>query len=98
MAKKKSKKPNVSAQALERARQELYSGDTAATAVIEEAPVADAPASAPPRPLKAKPAVTTEELSNEYAYVLSDLKSMFILAGVLFVAMVIVSLLIDMII
>jgi len=98
MAKKKSKKPNVSAQALERARQELYSGDTAATAVVDKAPAAGTPATTAPRPIKAKPAVTPEELSGEYAYVLSDLKSMFILAGVLFVAMVIVSLLIDMII
>jgi hypothetical protein len=103
MAKKKTgKRPNVSSDALERARRELYGGTgaPAADSANVKAPTAS------PRVAKSnskeayvitstKHTMTYEELASEYGYVLRDLRSMARLAGVLFVAMIVVSLLID---
>ncbi|MBN1200771.1 MAG: hypothetical protein JXJ20_02840 [Anaerolineae bacterium] len=88
---KKRRKPNVPQQTLERARRELYS---AADAPVEQAP---RPASQPqvakaPTPVQAVKATSVRNLRQEYAYVLSDLRNMGILAAVLMVVLVLMSL------
>lgn len=100
MAKRKSKRPNLSAETLERARAELR-GD------LPETPVVVAPASngsavsaapKPKRSLAASPATrripSIEELIKEYHYVLVDLRNLAILAVILFVAIIAAAILI----
>lgn len=107
MAKKKSRKPNLSNEALERARRELR-GEVSAppTPPIESG--ASGEQARPTRPVKqekrqqdvvysVKKTMTREELANEYGYIIRDLTSMATLAVILFVAMVAVSLVIDQI-
>lgn len=91
MAKKKGSRPNVPQEALARARAELYGETNIApeTTRQEEAPegtVAAARKRAPQR--KIKPAVSIDDLREEYVYVISDLRSMAILAGLLFIALI----------
>ena len=104
MAKKKSRKPNLSQAALERARQELRDGG----AVAPDSPALEAQA-VPARPVKKeikpvervgsiKRTMTRDELASEYGYVIRDLTSMGALAGILFVAMVVVALVIEQIV
>lgn len=95
MAKKKTdRRPNISNEALERARRELYG--------LEAPPVETSPASARPNKKPAtyvvssiKQTMTRDELAAEYGYVLRDLRSMGALAGVLFIGMVVVALLLE---
>lgn len=100
MSKKRSSAPNISKDALERARRELYSGGGADvnTLALEEA------TAGPTRPTKQRQAeeelvytstkrtMTRDELAEEYSYVLRDLTSMAILASILFVVLVVVAL------
>lgn len=106
MSKRKSKKkPNLSAAVLERARREIYGGtgeDVAEETTDDVAQKVDTPEKAK----REKPKVTVSsggyqkrmlnsaELAQEYHYVIADLRSMAILAGILFVGMIVVSLLV----
>jgi len=94
MAKRKSKRPNVPEQALARARAEM-GGASPAVAAVAATEKQNTPATVPNRPTSRKAptaAVTVEDLKAEYVYVISDLRSMAILAGILFVALVVASL------
>jgi hypothetical protein len=105
MTKRKKRRPNLPQETLARARAELYGEDEAAKMAAEEAEAeAASPAKAKPETKTRKsykggrvkevlPAATSiEELRDEYVYVLADLRSMGILAGVLFVGLVAASL------
>ena len=95
MAKKKSKRPNISQETLERARAEMR-GEPVQAIATANAMDSDAPA-APKAKVKPRVGVglatrhipTIEELLNEYGYVLKDLRNMLILAGLLFAAIVV---------
>lgn len=92
MAKKKGRKPNISSQALDRARAELaLEGHVDVTA--EETPKERVTESKPKQQVvrSFKKTMTRDELSQEYGYVIQDLRSMAILALILFVGMVAVS-------
>jgi hypothetical protein len=106
MSKRKSKKkPNLSADVLERARREIYGGSSAEASEIKAEDTATA-VDATEKVKRDKPKVsmssnnyqkrmlTSAELAQEYHYVIADLRSMAILAGILFVAMIIVSILV----
>lgn len=116
MAKKKRRKPNLSNEALERARRELRGEGEAPESQQAEKPAPNpaiktevAPIAATPKP-KAPPTprpepvqgtkrtMSRQELATEYGYVINDLSSMGVLALILFIAMIVVSLLIDQII
>ncbi len=87
---KKSRKPNLPQDTLERARRELYG-----VAPVEEPKPAPQAAEAPrPKPAVQRRAVLTSEadLRREYAYVLSDMRNMAILAAGLLVVLVFMSL------
>lgn len=95
MAKKKRKSPNLPAEALARARAELY-GEEAPQPEIEEKASEGAKPSAKAATKAAAAAqssraVSVEDLKQEYIYVISDMQSMVLLAGALFVAMVIIA-------
>ncbi len=99
MAKKKTKKPNISSAALERARRELHGGSAPVAKTVDTSRQDAKPKA---KPLADSYVVTSkkhgmskEELAEEYEYVIADLRSMGTLAGVLFIAMVVVSLLIE---
>jgi len=88
MARKKtSRRPNISQEALDRARREA-SGQP-------YVPPAPQPESAPARSGKAPAAevrkTTAEDLAAEYAYVLTDLRSMGTLALALFAVLIVLS-------
>jgi hypothetical protein len=91
MAKKKSKRPNLSAETLERARAEMR-GDRVAPVMAEPTgAVAAAPKAkvAPKRSgLATRRIPTLDELRSEYSYVMRDLRSLVILAGILLIAIV----------
>jgi hypothetical protein len=106
MSKRKTgKKPNLSAEVLARARREIYGDGNAAEAEIKADDTVNKVAG-PEKVKHDKPKVTatssnyqkrmltSTELAQEYHYVIADLRSMAILAGILFVAMVVVSLLV----
>lgn len=105
MAKKKTtRKPNLSQAALERAKREL---SESGIVVTESTPKADIATTASTTSHKQpqqqvvrskKAMMSKEELATEYSYVLTDLRNMGVLAGILFVAMVMVSLLINQLI
>jgi hypothetical protein len=85
---KKTRRPNLSQETLERARRELSM----------KAPAVETPDSTaqPAAPGPAKPAVkrvgaTHEDLSIEYAYVITDLRNMGLLAGAMLIVLVILS-------
>lgn len=86
---KKSRKPNLPQDTLNRARRELYG------VAVEEPKAEPQPADTPkPKPVVQRRAVLTTEadLRREYAYVISDLRNMAILAGALLVVLVFMSL------
>src|SRR5258706_11874140 len=96
MAKKKSKRPNLPQETLERARAELRGERTEVAAPVETVRPGGAGVVAP-RPKTAKRAganlatrriPSLEELRSEYAYVTADLRNLAILALVLLVGIV----------
>src|SRR5258708_21779955 len=101
MAKKKSKRPNLSQETLERARAEMRGTladqpavSPAASASNGSAIAASAVAAAKKvkrtgTPLATRHIPTTEELIVEYNYVLKDLRYLFTLAGILLLAIII---------
>lgn len=100
MAKKRQSAPNISQDALARARAELYGDDIP----VEDDDVIEV--QAPKRMAKqnqadeqfvyssTKRTMTRDELAAEYGYVLRDLTSMAILAAILFAVLVAVSLIV----
>ena len=93
--KKSGARPNLPKETLKRARREAGGGDF----VIAEQPEAR---SAKPAKKKKKAAaarqtapvvktMTEEDLAHEYAYVVSDLRNMGLLAGTLFAILVVLS-------
>lgn len=95
MAKKKSKRPNISQETLERARAEMRGGSSM-QAVATATVASDTPDTPKPK-VKPRTAVglatrhipSLEELLKEYSYVLKDLRNMLILAGLLFAAIIV---------
>ena len=93
MAKKKSKRPNLSQETLERARAEMR-GEPVQVAEAVPVEMGQAPASKPKVKktgigLATRHIPTLDELLNEYAYVLVDLRNMLILAAVLFAVIIV---------
>ncbi|MFP4321431.1 MAG: hypothetical protein ACLFTK_03170 [Anaerolineales bacterium] len=99
MTKKKTSRPNVPKETLARARAELY-GATELTKATDTPPAAGSRAAARQQQESASlrkagpgvataPAVTIEDLKAEYVYVISDLRNMGILAGLLFVGLIV---------
>lgn len=90
---KKARKPNLPQETLERARRELERRGVAATPVIETpASTTDADALKTMTPVPARRAVVAEvDLRQQYAYVLSDLQNMGMLAAALGIVLVIMS-------
>jgi|GEM_PF-1202108 len=84
---KKNKRPNLPQQTLARARQELSGDDSSASNNVPNtqsraaARATVSPHAAPTR------AVSVDDLREEYSYVITDLVSMGILAGILFAAL-----------
>ena len=98
MAKKKSKRPNLSQETLERARAEMRGtlpdqAATAGSASNGSAVMASAAAAKKVKragtPLATRHIPSTEELIAEYNYVLKDLRYLFTLAGILLLAIII---------
>ena len=96
MAKKKSKRPNLPQETLDRARAERR-GETlgpAPVAVPDKSgsngtlAVAAKPKVAKRSPLMTRRVPAIAELIQEYSYVLSDLRYLAILAAILFVAII----------
>jgi hypothetical protein len=89
MMTKKSRKPNLPQDTLNRARRELYGA-----AAVEEPTPASQPVEAPrPKPVAQRRAILTTEgdLRREYAYVVSDLRNMAVLAAMLLAILVVMS-------
>ena len=91
--KKSGARPNLPKETLKRARREAGGGDFV---------IAEQPESRPAKPKKKKAAaarqtapvvktMTEEDLAHEYAYVVSDLRNMGLLAGALFAFLVVLS-------
>ncbi len=99
MAKKKSKRPNLPQETLERARAEMR-GDRIQTVDAEESDSTNGTmAVSGSKPKVKRTGVTTarripstQELLAEYAYVLKDLRNLIILAGVLMAIIVVLAL------
>jgi NADH:ubiquinone oxidoreductase subunit 6 (subunit J) len=100
MAKKKSKRPNLSQETLERARAEMrgtpldqsaMSPAVSASngAAMTAAAVAAKKVKRAGTPLATRHIPTTEELIAEYNYVLKDLRYLFTLAGILLLAIIV---------
>jgi hypothetical protein len=87
---KKSKRPNLSAETLERARAEMRGELTPPASGA--APAAARPAKRTVAPTAARRIPTTDELISNYAYVMKDLRNLVILAGVLLLLIVAASL------
>jgi hypothetical protein len=92
---KKSRKPNLPQETLERARRELErSGDLPAQPVTPADTDSAASASAPAAKPAAKPAprpASQVNLAEEYAYVIADLQQMAMLAAGIMIVLVILS-------
>src|SRR5262249_52328351 len=95
MAKKKTKRPNLSQETLERARAERLGERVEPVAGTDGASVSNVAASTGAKPkvkraanLATRRVPSHEELLNEYAYVLTDLRHLAILAGVLFLLVI----------
>ena len=96
MAKKKTKRPNLSQETLERARAERLGERPEPITGTDGASVSNVAASATGVKPKAKRTAnlatrrvpTQEELLADYAYVLTDLRHLAILAGILFVLVI----------
>ncbi len=90
MARKQSRtRPNLPEETLRRARRQARGQQEA-----EKAPAGSAPAHTHP-PQKAEAhlkKVTVEDLANEYAYVVTDLRNMGLLAAALFLFLVVLAL------
>lgn len=86
---KKRRNPNLSQAALERARAELYSagGEVA----VSPAPTTERKVEKPVYRVS-KTTLTIDDLREEYGYVLVDLRNMALLAGFLFIALVVAAL------
>ncbi len=104
MAKKQTtRKPNISSDALERARREMTGGaPVVSTSTPKDTSVKSSTSQSKNdniiiRSSGKKRTMSQEELSHEYGYVLRDLRSMAILAFTLFVGMVVVSLILNQI-
>jgi len=101
MAKKKSKRPNLSQETLERARAEMRGTVPEQGSVVPAASASNGVAAVAPAmpakknikragtPLATRHVPTTEELIAEYSYVLKDLRYLFTLAGILLLAIII---------
>jgi hypothetical protein len=99
MAKKKSKRPNLSQETLERARAELRGERAEPAGAVESAPsnggtvVAARPRATTKRTtgssLATRRIPSTSELIQEYSYVLRDLRNLAILAALLMLAIVV---------
>ncbi len=96
MAKKKSKRPNLPQETLERARAEARGesfGSAPAPAVEKSGSNGTMAVAAKPKVAKRSPAMTRRipsipELIGEYSYVLKDLRALAILAAILFIAII----------
>ncbi len=98
MAKKKSKRPNLSQETLERARAELRGARPEPAGAVEStASNGSAAAVARPKPttkratsssLATRRVPSTSELIREYSYVLRDLRNLAILAALLMLVIV----------
>jgi hypothetical protein len=96
MAKKKTKRPNLSQATLERARAERLGERIETVDETDGTPVSNVAAISAGAKPKAKRAPslatrripTNDELLAEYAYVLTDLRNLAILAGVLFLVII----------
>jgi hypothetical protein len=85
---KKTRRPNLSQETLERARREM----SKASQVVETPDSAAQPAAPGATKAAVKRAVTThEDLSVEYAYVITDLRNMAALAATMLIILVILS-------
>ncbi len=102
MAKKKSKRPNLPQETLERARAELHGEAEAPVTVAESSGSDGAAVAVAAKPKAAKRTGTglatrripsIAELIVEYGYVLRDLRNLAILATLLFVAIIVAALL-----
>jgi hypothetical protein len=99
MAKKKSKRPNLSQETLERARAELRGERPEPMATAEvvrpmNTAAGTAKGKAVRRPagnLATRRVPSIEELIGDYSYVIRDLRNVLILAAVLLVAIVVVA-------
>jgi hypothetical protein len=91
---RKSRKPNISSQALERARRELYHDDTTGVESSAETTTAEGVVEKVAVPRSRKRMVTIEDLKKEYGHVIADLRSMGILAALLFIGMIVFSMVI----
>ena len=91
---KKTRRPNLPQETLERARRELArNGNAAASAPAPRAETPQQPASSvAPTPARPTRAVSTEaDLRSEYAYVIKDLEQMAMLAAALLVVLVLLA-------
>jgi hypothetical protein len=102
MAKKKSKRPNLPQETLERARAELHGEAEAPGTVVESSGSDGSTAVVAAKPKAAKRVGTglatrripsIAELIEEYSYVLRDLRNLAILATLLFVVIIVAALL-----
>lgn len=100
MAKKKSTRPNLPMETLERARAELR-GETLPVNPADVAPMNGDGAALAARPKNVRPSgvasrriPTEEELNREYKFVVSDLRRLLLLAGLCIVIVVVASLVI----
>ncbi len=96
MAKKKSKRPNLPQETLDRARAE-YRGETFGSAPVAAPEKSGSngtmAVTAKPKVAKRSPTMTRRipsiaELIGEYSYVLTDLRYLAILAAILFIAII----------
>lgn len=95
MAKKKAgsrSRPNIPQDTLNRARQQAGMAAEAPAPAAEKPAASKAPVAKSSavrnRQQAARPVATIEDLAKEYAYVTNDLRSMAILAAVLFVGLI----------
>jgi hypothetical protein len=85
---KKTRRPNLSQETLERARREMNR-----TSQVVETPADKAQPAAPgtAKPVVRRTATTEADLSVEYAYVITDLRNMAVLAATMMIVLVILS-------
>jgi hypothetical protein len=93
MARKgKGRQPNLPEEALARARAELYGEAQTETPTTQPQSTAQPRSTPRSKPAPVYRAMTIDDLRQEYAYVIRDLSSMFVLAAVLFVGLIVTSL------
>lgn len=86
---KKTRRPNIPEETLERARRQMAKAP-AVPVVTPAAAEADSPAKEAPAPKRH--ALSSADLRAEYAYVVSDLQNMAILAGAFLAVLIALSL------